>query len=165
MTSTPDAAIRILGIDPGTNITGYGVVAFAGRDPMVIEAGAIRTTAKAELASRITQIYTDLCEILDEHSPDIVAVEQLYSHYAHPRTAITMGHARGVILLACEQRGIPVRHLSATQIKKSLTGNGQATKQQMQRAVQSVCKLDEPPTPADVADAIAIALCAGRRVK
>jgi crossover junction endodeoxyribonuclease RuvC len=159
-----DGTIRILGIDPGTNITGYGMLAVSGREPTVIEAGTIRTTTKAELATRITQIYTDLCEILDEHKPDVVAVEQLYSHYAHPRTAITMGHARGVILLACEQRNIPVRHLAATQVKKSLTGNGQATKLQMQRAVQALCRLDEPPTPADVADAIAIALCASRRV-
>ena len=159
-----NAAIRILGIDPGTNITGYGLVEFAGRDPAVIEAGTIRTTTKAELATRITQIYVDLCEILDEHKPDFVGVEQLYSHYAHPRTAITMGHARGVILLACEQRGIAVRHLTATQIKKSLTGNGHATKAQMQQAVQALCRLDKPPTPADVADAIAIALCTGRRM-
>ncbi len=165
MTRTGTSTIRVLGIDPGTNITGYGLVAFAGADATVVEAGTIRPPAKGELAQRITHIYADLCEILDEHTPDAVGIEQIYAHYAHPRTAITMAHVRGVILLACQQREIPILHQAATQVKKALTGNGQASKRQMQLAVQSICQLDEPPEPADVADAIAIAICAGRRMK
>ncbi|MCY2926240.1 MAG: crossover junction endodeoxyribonuclease RuvC, partial [Planctomycetota bacterium] len=92
-----------------------------------------------------------------------VAVEKLYAHYKHPSTAILMGHARGVILLAAEQAGVGVRNLPATHVKKSLTGNGHASKLQVQRAIQAVCHLSALPEPPDVADALAIALCAGRQ--
>ncbi|MBS3734617.1 MAG: crossover junction endodeoxyribonuclease RuvC [Phycisphaerae bacterium] len=156
--------IRILGIDPGLNITGYAAVGFAGRDPAIIEAGAIRTDAKAPLAERIAQIHAALGELLAELAPDVVAIEKLYAHYKHPRTAILMAHARGIVLLAAQQAGRRVRHLAATEVKKALTGNGHASKRQVQRAVQSVCRLSELPEPPDVADALAIALCAGRRV-
>ena len=91
-------------------------------------------------------------------------VEKLFAHYRHPTTAIVMGHARGVILLAAAQAGIPVDELAATEIKKSLTGFGHATKRQMQLSVQAQCRLAEPPSPVDVSDAIAIALCASRRL-
>ncbi|MCK5113139.1 MAG: crossover junction endodeoxyribonuclease RuvC [Phycisphaerae bacterium] len=158
--------IRVLGIDPGLNITGYGAIAVCGSgDPEIIEAGAFRMDPKAPLAERISQIYDDLTELLAEVKPDVIAVEQLYSHYKHPRTSILMGHARGVILLAAEQAGISVQSLAATKVKKSITGNGMATKRQMQLAIQSVCKLTEIPEPPDVADALAIALCAGRTIK
>ncbi|MDY6912962.1 MAG: crossover junction endodeoxyribonuclease RuvC [Planctomycetota bacterium] len=162
---TNPAAYRVLGIDPGLNITGYGVVDFsaAGREPAIIEAGVLKTDPKADMADRITQIHAGLTEILDELAPDLVAVEQIYAHYKHPRTAILMAHVRGVVLLAARQAGLAVRHLAATKIKKSLTGNGHASKRQVQRAIQSFCRLDEPPQPPDVADALAIALCAGRR--
>ncbi|MCE5325210.1 MAG: crossover junction endodeoxyribonuclease RuvC [Planctomycetaceae bacterium] len=155
------AAYRVLGIDPGLNITGYGVVDFVAGGPRIIEAGAIRTVAKADMPARIAQIYADLKEIIAEFHPDCVAVEKLYSHCSHPLTSVLMGHARGVILLAAAQAGIAVLNLPATKVKKSLTGNGHASKLQMQRSVQSVCKLPELPSPPDVADAIAIALCAG----
>jgi crossover junction endodeoxyribonuclease RuvC len=158
--------IRILGIDPGLKITGYGVIAICGSgDPEVIEAGTFRMDPKASLGKRVTQIYTDLSELITEVTPDVVAVEQLYAHYKHPRTSILMGHARGVILLAAEQAGLTVHSIAATKVKKSLTGNGMATKRQMQLAIQSVCKLAELPEPADVADALAIAMCAGRSIK
>ena len=152
-----------MGIDPGLNITGYAVVAFGGSEPAIVEAGAIRTSDKIPMGERITQIHSDLSEILSELKPDLAAVEQLYAHYKHPRTAILMAHARGAVLLACEQAGVAVRNLSATNVKKSLTGNGHASKLQVQRTIQSVCKLDELPSPPDVADALAIAFCAGRR--
>ncbi|MFW6061557.1 MAG: crossover junction endodeoxyribonuclease RuvC [Planctomycetota bacterium] len=153
---------RVLGIDPGLNITGYGVVDFGRGEPAIVEAGAIRTNAQASMGERIGQIYETLREILSEFEPDVVGIEKLYAHYRHPRTSILMGHARGVILLAAGQAGVAVRDLPATRVKKSLTGNGHASKHQMQRAVQDLCGLDEPPHPADVADALAIALCAGK---
>ena len=159
----PGNRYRVLGIDPGLNITGYGAVDFGGPAAAVVEAGAIRTAANASMATRIEQIHRDLREILEELRPDLVGIEQLYAHYKHPRTSILMGHARGVILLACQQAGVEVRSVAATMVKKSLTGNGHASKQQIQRAIQSVCGLAEPPSPPDVADALAIALCAGRR--
>ena len=156
---------RVLGIDPGLKITGYGCVDFHGRDASVVEAGTLRTDAKISLAERITQIHADLTDLLDELRPDVMAVEKLYAHYKHPRTSILMAHARGVIMLAAGQAGIALRDMPATKVKKSLTGNGHASKSQMQRAIQSVCKLADLPRPADVADALAIALCAGRQVR
>ena len=154
----------ILGIDPGLNITGYAVVEFGGREPRIVEAGTIRTDDKADMPARIAQIHADLTEVLAEFAPDAVAVEKLYAHYKHPRTSILMAHARGVVLLAAETAGAGIRNVAATEVKKSLTGNGHASKLQVQRAVQSVCSLPELPSPPDVADAIAIALCAGRRI-
>jgi crossover junction endodeoxyribonuclease RuvC len=153
---------RILGIDPGLHVTGYGAVDFRGSTFQVVEAGTLRPPARADLAERIAHIHRELSEVLAEMKPDLVAVEQLYAHYKHPRTAILMGHARGVVLLACQQAGVGVESLAATKIKKSLTGNGHASKLQVQRAIQGVCKLKELPQPPDVADALAIALCAGR---
>ena len=156
---------RVLGIDPGLNITGYGIVDFAGPagEPAIIEGGAIRTDPKADIARRIEQIHADLASLIAEFRPDLVAIENLYAHYAHPRTSILMAHARGVVLLAAQQAGIAVRGLAATKVKKNLTGNGHASKMQVQRAIQAVCRLDTLPEPPDVADALAIALCAGRQ--
>ena len=153
----------MLGIDPGLNTTGYAVVDFGGSEPAIVEAGTVRTTARAAMPERIEQIHRDLSDLLAELKPDLAAVEKLYAHYKHPSTAILMGHARGAVLLACRQAGVAVRDLAATHVKKSLTGNGHASKAQVQRAVQAVCRLARLPQPPDVADALAIALCAGRR--
>lgn len=157
---------RVLGIDPGLQLTGYGLVELsAGQfEPTLIEAGVIRLNAKDGMDHRLAQLYTDLTDLLDQFAPDAMAVEKLYAHYAHPRTAILMGHARGVILLAARQRGISVQPLPATEVKKAVTGYGHASKQQVQSAVQAQCRLPEPPSPPDVADAIAIALTHARRL-
>ena len=160
---TRTSSYRVLGIDPGLNITGYGCIEVGRGGVVIVEAGAIRPDPKAELAERIAQIHADLSEAIADLKPEFVAVEKLYSHYAHPRTAITMAHARGVVLLAAQQAGVGVRHVAATEVKKSLTGYGHASKGQIQRAVQSLFHLDDLPEPPDVADALAIALCAGRR--
>ena len=154
-------AFRVLGIDPGLHITGYAVVDFSRGRHSIVEAGTFRTATRADLAERIRQIYEDLQAVLAETTPDLVAIEQLYAHYAHPRTAILMAHARGAVMLACRQAAVKMQHLASTQVKKSLTGNGHASKLQVQRAIQSLCKLPRPPQPPDVADALAIALCAG----
>ncbi len=164
MARTGTSTSRIVGIDPGLNITGYAVVDFAGRELAIVEAGAIRTNPKAPLVERIEQIHRDLCELLAEFKPEAAAVEKLYSHYKHPRTAILMAHARGVVMLACRQAAMTVMDLAATQVKKSLTGNGHASKLQIQRAIQSTCRLKHLPEPPDVADALAIALCAGKHM-
>jgi crossover junction endodeoxyribonuclease RuvC len=157
-----NAVFRVLGIDPGLHITGYGVVRQMGRGFAVEEAGIIRPPVKAEMPERLMCLHGELTELIAQVRPDIVAIEQLYAHYAHPRTAILMGHARGVIMLAATQAGVGVQNLPSTKVKKSLTGNGHASKRQMQLAIQSLCGLDEPPEPPDVADALAIALCAAR---
>jgi crossover junction endodeoxyribonuclease RuvC len=163
MAQSGTATYRVLGIDPGLNVTGYAAVDFGTGEPRIVEAGTIRTDARAAAPARIAQIHADLAELIRELEPDLAAIEQLYAHYKHPRTAILMAHARGIVLLAAEQARVAVRNLSATHVKKSLTGNGHASKLQVQRAVQAVCKLKTLPQPPDVADAIAIALCAGRR--
>jgi crossover junction endodeoxyribonuclease RuvC len=155
---------RVLGIDPGLHITGYGAVDFGSKGPAIVEAGTIRTTAKADMPQRLAQLYSDLTDLLAELKPHTVAIEKLYAHYKHPRTSILMGHARGVLMLACSQAGLGIRNLPATQVKKGLTGNGHASKAQMQQAIQSLCRLDAPPQPPDVADALAIALVAGRQL-
>jgi len=156
---------RVLGIDPGLNVTGYGAIDFAGNKPSIVEAGTIRTDTSADLADRIMQIHEDLADIIAELAPDLVAIEKLYAHYRHPRTAILMGHARGIVLLACRRARVAVLDVGATNVKKSITGNGHASKLQVQRSIQSIFHLEELPTPPDVADALAIAFCAGRRTR
>ncbi len=158
--------MRILGIDPGLNLTGYGCVDLAEGElePTLVEAGVFRLARKKPMIYRLKQIHDDLSDVLGELKPDHMAVEKLFSHYRHVRTAILMGHARGVVLLAGEQQGITVSELSATEVKKATTGYGHATKHQMQQAVMSQCGLAEVPEPPDVADAIAIAICAARRI-
>ena len=162
MSRTGTSTYRVVGIDPGLNVTGYAVVDFGAGEPAIVEAGTLTTNAKADLADRIAQIHADLVELLAEHKPDLVAIEKLYAHYKHPRTSILMAHARGVVLLAARQERVAISNVAATHVKKSLTGNGHASKQQVQRAIQTVCNLPELPQPPDVADALAIALCAGR---
>ncbi|MGN6506168.1 MAG: crossover junction endodeoxyribonuclease RuvC [Tepidisphaeraceae bacterium] len=156
--------MRILGIDPGLQITGYGVIEFDVRRPKLVDAGVIRLNAKHSMAARLVEIEKELDAIIAEHQPVVIAVEQLYSHYAHPRTAILMGHARGVILLCAQRRRVTIEEFAANRIKKNLTGNGHAGKPQMQRAIQAIWNLPEPPDPPDVADALAVALCCGRSV-
>lgn len=157
--------MRIIGVDPGLRLTGYGCVEMPPRrlDPRLIEAGVIRLDPLASVAERLVELFRDLGSLLDLLKPQRIAVEKLYAHYAHPTTAIKMGHARGVILLAAAQRGIEPVEIGATEIKKALTGNGHAGKRQMQLAVQACFGLREMPNPPDVADAIAIALCSARR--
>ena len=157
---------RVIGIDPGLRVSGYGVVDLAegAIEPTLVEGGVIRIDADAPMERRLGQLHDELCAVVDEHKPDCFAVEKLYAHYNHPRTAILMGHARGVILLCAQQRGLPVQDWPSTEVKKALTGYGHASKEQVQRAVQSQCGLDEIPSPPDVADAIAIALCHARRL-
>ena len=149
----------ILGIDPGLQVCGYAVIeADHGREKL-IEAGVFRTDSAAALEVRLNQIADDTRDLLEKFAPGVVAVEELYSHYKHPKTAILMGHARGVILAQAAQAGAAVKSYAATRIKKSLTGNGRADKQQMQEAIRTVFGLAELPEPADVADALAATLC------
>jgi crossover junction endodeoxyribonuclease RuvC len=150
---------RILGIDPGLNLTGYAVLEAQNGSPKVIEAGVVRGKTKDSLAARLGEIHDGVAEVIAALCPKAMALEQLYSHYEHPRTSILMGHARGVICLAAAKAGIEVTNYSATQIKKVLTGNGRAPKSQMQAAIQRELRLAKLPEPADVADALAIALC------
>lgn len=149
----------ILGIDPGLRVTGYGGIRLAGAGIEMVEAGVIRTAEGRPLAERLAELSGGLTQVLCSLRPGVMVVESLYSHYKHPRTAILMGHARGVLILAAAGSGLPVVHYPATRIKKSLTGNGRASKQQVQRSILHLLHLSAVPQPADVADALAAALC------
>jgi len=151
--------MRILGVDPGLQVCGYACLESEPGKEEVVEAGVLRTVNGSALEARLDQIAGDISTLLRRLRPQVVAVEELYSHYAHPRTAILMGHARGVILQCAATTGIEVKSFSATRIKKSITGNGRASKGQLQRTIQTVLSLAELPKPSDVADAIAAALC------
>lgn len=155
----------MLGIDPGLRFTGYGLVSLQANrlDPALIEAGLIRLDPKQSIEERLVALSDDLDELLARHTPDLLAVEKLFAHYRHPRTAILMAHARGVILLAAARRSVPLLHLPSTEVKKSLTGHGHASKRQIQLAVAGQLELAAPPEPSDVADALAIAMTAARR--
>jgi len=155
----PKTALRIVGIDPGLNITGYAVIESSGRDVKLVEAGVIRGKSKGQLAARLQEIYDGVRDVIATLGPQVMALEQLYSHYERPQTAILMGHARGVICLAAEQAGLQVNSYAATKVKKLLTGNGRAPKAQVQQAIVQPFRLAKPPEPPDVADALAIALC------
>ena len=148
-----------MGVDPGLVATGYGVIDASGRRPSLVEAGVLRSRDKDPLEKKLLEIHRGMTEVVREFAPSVVVVEELYSKYNHPRTAILMGHARGTIYIAAAARGIPVVSYAPTRIKKSLTGNGRAGKAQMQRMVQQVFGLNQTPHPPDVADALAVALC------
>jgi crossover junction endodeoxyribonuclease RuvC len=151
--------VKTLGIDPGLNTTGYGVLEFAAGQPRLVEAGVVRGKTGASLAERVQEIHDGVSETIATLKPEVLAIEELYSHYDRPTTAILMGHARGVILLAAAQAGIPVESYPSTLIKKTITGNGHAAKWQMQEAIRRELNLPAVPEPPDVADALAIALC------
>jgi len=157
--------MRILGIDPGLHTCGYGCLDTDGAEMRLVEAGVVQTESRATLPQRLCRIAADLDQLLEDLAPDVVAIEQLYSHYAHPRTAILMGHARGVILQRCGARQIQIRHFTATRIKKSVTGSGRASKAQVQHTVQTLLGLPRLPEPPDVADALAAGMCCAEAMK
>lgn len=165
--------MRIIGIDPGLRITGFacveaGEAARADRPPVLVEAGVFRLGRADDgtdrIAPRLAELDADVTGLLGRLAPAAVAVESLFAHYKHPATAIAMGHARGVILLAVQRAGVRLVEFKPNLVKKSLTGHGHASKEQVQRAVQDLYGLAAPPSPPDMADAIAIALCAAWRL-
>jgi len=151
--------MKVLGIDPGLSVTGYGLVDSAGRKPRLIEAGIIRSSTSRPLERRLLELYEGLEEVVGEFVPDVFSVEELYSHYRHPKTAVIMGHARGVLFLVAGRKDIPVFSYSATRIKKSLTGEGRATKEQIASMIYRTVDCSDVTIQSDVTDAIAAALC------
>jgi len=149
----------VLGVDPGLAATGYGLINNEAGRVSLIEGGVIRSGNKDYIEKRVGDIYDGIIEVIDEYHPRILAMEDLYSHYKHPKTAIIMGHARGAVLVAAYRRGLPVKNYAATMIKMSLTGNGRARKEQVQAMVMNLLQLSEPMDPLDTSDALAAALC------
>jgi len=160
--------MRILGIDPGLRITGYGCIEGDVVRPKIVEAGIFRLVTGSPVppvANRLVELDHDLRELIERVQPQIIAVEGLFAHYAHPETAVKMAHGRGVILLAAQQMGLTIMEFKPTEVKKAATGSGRATKIQMQEAIQALFGLATLPTPADVADALAIGVCGLRRAE
>jgi len=150
--------VIVLGIDPGTAITGYGVVRGERQgQPKLLECGVIRTPAQEPLPSRLRGIHEAIAEIIARHKPEVVAIEDVF-YAKNVRTTVVLGHARGVAMLAAEQAGIPVHEYPATAVKKSVCGTGHATKVQVQFMVTRLLKLTRAPEPADAADGVAAAL-------
>jgi crossover junction endodeoxyribonuclease RuvC len=148
----------VLGIDPGTADTGYGVVRSEGSRMRAIDAGVIRTRAGVAPELRLAEIHARIAELLDRHRPEALAVEELYFG-ANTRTAFAVGQARGVILLAAGQRGVPARSYTPQQVKGAVCGHGRAGKDQVASMVASLLKLAEPPRSDHAADALAVAVC------
>jgi crossover junction endodeoxyribonuclease RuvC len=149
----------IIGIDPGLHITGYGVMESSGPGCRILEAGIINTKRNNAFETKLGEIFREIGKLIVQFKPDYIAVEELYSHYTHPKTAIIMGHARGMVFLQAAQNQIPVISYASTRIKKSLTGNGRATKMQMQKMIRSTLKIKQELYSPDTADALAVALC------
>lgn len=150
--------MRVLGIDPGSTTTGYGVVDGQGTECRLVECGVIRSPRRADLAVRLLHIYSDLREVIDRVQPDVLSVEAVF-YRENARTAVVLAHARGVALLAGAERGLAVAEYPPAEIKKAVVGTGRATKAQVGYMVQKLLNLSEPPRPADAADGCAAALC------
>ncbi len=149
--------MRILGIDPGLNITGYGLIEGEGLKVVLIEAGFIKTKLKRGVPARLEHIYNAVSKLVNSFKPQVMVLEKVYSHWKHPITASALGHARGAVTLCAQQNTLAIIEYSATRIKKAVTGNGHASKLQIQRVIQNLFSLKDLPQPPDIADALAIA--------
>lgn len=155
--------MRVIGIDPGLIATGYGIIDISPTQQLdCCAAGVIRPNNK-DLAVRLLHIHQKITDLLREFAPEALAMEDLYTTYSHPKTAILMGHARGVIFLAASQFAIPVTNYAPTEVKCAVTNHGRASKEQVQRMVQRLLRLPELPTPDHVSDALALGICHGYR--
>jgi crossover junction endodeoxyribonuclease RuvC len=150
--------VLILGIDPGLAITGYGLVREDDKDLKLVDCGVIRTPKGRPLAERLRAIYAGLATLIDQHQPDTAAVEELFFS-RNVRTALSVGHARGVTLLALADAELPIYEYKPLEVKQAIAGYGGANKQQVQEMVRLLLGLDRVPQPDDAADAVAVAVC------
>lgn len=150
--------MRILGVDPGLAITGYGIVDYRGNSFSPVSYGCIRSLAGESLDQRLKSIYDQLTNMITDYRPDCLAIEELFFN-RNVRTAIAVGQARGVLLLAAAQADINVFEYTPLQVKQAVAGFGRAEKQQVQYMVKVIMNLAEVPKPDDVADALAVSIC------
>ena len=153
--------LRILGIDPGVAIVGFGIIESESNKQRLVRCGVITTPAHTALSYRLNSIYMDLCELISVFKPDAIAVEELFFN-TNLTTGISVAQARGVILLACYQSGVPVFEYTPLQVKQAVVGYGRAEKNQVMDMVKRILRLNDVPKPDDAADAVAIALCHAR---
>jgi crossover junction endodeoxyribonuclease RuvC len=151
--------VVILGIDPGTAVTGYGVVRKEGRNPLsLVECGVIRTKPRDELPQRLAEIHDGILDLIRRHKPTVMSIEDIF-YARNVRTTVVLGHARGVILLAAAHAAMEIHEYPPAEIKKAVAGTGAATKLQIQFMVTRLLRLKSAPAPSDAADGVAAALC------
>lgn len=148
----------VLGVDPGTMVTGYGLVRCEHPDLYLVGTGCIKTNKRLPFAARLLKIFEDLTKVISEYKPDHFALEEVF-YSRNVKTALQIGHVRGVALLAASKNNIEPVEYSPREVKQAVTGNGGASKEQVQFMVQRILKLDSPPSPFDVSDALALAIC------
>ena len=153
--------MTILGIDPGYATVGFGIIQGNRTQQRLIQYGVMRTPADMPFSERLKQIYDDTCLLIQQFTPDVMAVEALFFN-KNEKTAISVAHARGVLLLAGESMGVPMFEYTPLQIKQAITGYGRADKKQMMEMVRRLLNMNQIPTPDDAADALAVALCHSR---
>lgn len=150
--------MRILGIDPGLKATGYGLIEYKRRQPVLMDAGAITPKARDAIQFRIQTVYDGLSRLIDTHGPDVLVLEKLYAHHAHPATSGIMGHVRGAICLLCAQKNIELAEHSVKRIRKAVTGNGNAGKDQTRRVISGLFSIKPDKLTLDTSDALALAV-------
>ncbi len=150
--------VVVLGLDPGTLATGYGIVARTGTRMTLVDCGSIRNDAASPMASRLRRIHGELIAVIDRHHPDEFAIESAF-YGKNAQSALKLGHARGVAMLAAVERGLGVTEYSPREVKKAVAGRGTASKEQVRFMVRSILSLDDAPMSLDASDAVAIALC------
>ena len=154
----PTKPLRVLGIDPALRVTGYGAIERVGERIALIEAGIVAPSVDRPLEERLRELHAGIADIILQTRPDVIVIEELYSTYKNPTTAILMGHARGVMCLAGAQARLPVFTLGHSYVKRALIGSGSARKEQVNAMVTRLLRLRVAPKPNDVSDALAIAL-------
>ena len=156
--------MRILGIDPGTRVAGYGIVDKVAGDLKAVTWGAIRVRPSEDMTKRLLKIHQGLAKVIEEYRPDEVALEEAFFGKS-AKAALRMGEGRGAVMLSTALFGLALHNYSAREVKKAVVGTGSASKEQVQRMVQVILGLPEPPTPLDAADALGIAICHAHRVR
>ena len=150
--------MRIIGIDPGLLCTGFGILDISGNEFSIVDYGVVKTNSKDPLNIRLKTIYEDLEYIINRYKPSVMSIEQIF-YGKNVKAALLLGHARGIPMLLSANNGLPLFEFSARRIKQSLTGNGNATKEQVQFMVKNLLSMDKIPEPIDASDALAIAIC------
>jgi len=150
--------LRIIGIDPGLLCTGFGILDISGNEFSIVDYGVVKTNSKDPLNIRLKTIYEDLEYIINRYKPSVMSIEQIF-YGKNVKAALLLGHARGIPMLLSANNGLPLFEFSARRIKQSLTGNGNATKEQVQFMVKNLLSMDKIPEPIDASDALAIAIC------
>ena len=156
--------MRIIGIDPGSRVTGFGVIDSDGNRHTLVSQGVVRTNTAGAFPEKLRLIHDRILEVVDEWGPEQMVVENLF-YATNVKSALKLGHVRGVTLLAAVERGLPVHEYAPLEVKQAVVGYGRADKNQVQRMVAVLLELDEPPEPHDAADALAVAICHANQLR